>query len=151
MKKNILKRELVDSALFRAFTALIVVFILGIIFNADGAFFKWGTHRDMLRLSSVFSILVITAVAFATMKIHLGLPTFVTIPACLCIGVACGATSGILVSRFKMQPFIATLSLMVFARGLAKWDERQRRYPAYSSRNARNGIPRQNLKYKRCR
>lgn len=142
MKKNLLKSGLIDSPLFRAFAALIVVFILGIIFNADGAFFKWGTHRDMLRLSSVFgilacgmtiviltggidlsvgSVLAITAVSFAILKIHMGLSTFVSILACLGIGISCGTASGILVSKFKMQPFIATLSLMVFARGLAKW------------------------------
>jgi ribose transport system permease protein len=35
-------------------------------------------------------------------------------------GVACGALSGTVIARFKMQPFIATLAMMVFARGLAK-------------------------------
>ncbi len=32
----------------------------------------------------------------------------------------CGAASGVLVAKFNMQPFIATLAMMVFARGLAK-------------------------------
>ena len=31
----------------RALGALIIVFVIGLIFNADGAFYKWGTHRDM--------------------------------------------------------------------------------------------------------
>jgi ribose transport system permease protein len=35
-------------------------------------------------------------------------------------GILIGLTSGTLVARFKLQPFIATLALMVFARGLAK-------------------------------
>ena len=42
------------------------------------------------------------------------------IPACLLIGLACGAISGGLVGRFGIQPFIVTLAMMVFARGLAK-------------------------------
>jgi ribose transport system permease protein len=41
--------------------------------------------------------------------------------ACLVIGTALGAASGGLIGRFKIQPFIATLAMMVFARGMAKW------------------------------
>ena len=38
----------------------------------------------------------------------------------LLIGLACGAVSGGITSVFSIQPFIATLAMMVFARGLAK-------------------------------
>ena len=41
----------------RALAALLLVMVLGLIFNADGAFLKWGTHRDMLRHVSVYGIL----------------------------------------------------------------------------------------------
>jgi len=41
----------------RALIALIAIILVGALFNADGAFFKWGTHRDMLRQASVFGIL----------------------------------------------------------------------------------------------
>ena len=41
-------------------------------------------------------------------------------PLALVIGAACGALSGTLVGVAKLQPFIATLAMMVFARGLAK-------------------------------
>ncbi len=34
--------------------------------------------------------------------------------------MACGALSGTLIARFGIQPFIVTLAMMVFARGLAK-------------------------------
>jgi len=34
---------------------------------------------------------------------------------------ASGGISGALVSRAKLQPFIATLAMMTFARGLAKY------------------------------
>ena len=41
----------------RALLALLLVILVGCVFNADGAFFKLGTHRDALRQSSVFGIL----------------------------------------------------------------------------------------------
>src|SRR5260370_34579149 len=41
----------------RALVALLFVLLLGWVFNAHGAFFKLGTHRDALRQASVFGIL----------------------------------------------------------------------------------------------
>src|SRR5262245_61352728 len=125
----------------RALVALIFVLIIGCIFNADGAFFKAGTHRDALRQASVFgilacgltlviisggidlavgSILAFIAVAFSLMSIHWGWTPWISVPTCLLLGVGCGATSGGLTAWFRIQPFIATLAMMVFARGLAK-------------------------------
>ena len=131
-----------SSPLTRALAALIIVFLIGVIFNADGAFLKWGTHRDMLRAVSVYgllacgmtlviitggidlsvgSILGLVAVAFSLFSIHWGWPLYAVLAVCLLVGAVCGAASGALISRFKIQPFIATLAMMVFARGLAKW------------------------------
>ena len=45
------------SPVARALAALVLIFIIGFIFNAEGTFFKWDTHRDMLRHISVFAIL----------------------------------------------------------------------------------------------
>ncbi len=125
----------------RAFSALVFVFVLGLIFNADGTFYQWGTHRDMLRQVSVIGILacgmtlvVITggidlavgsvlglnAVLFALLTLHLAWTPFLAVLACLIVGGACGSLSGTLIARYRMQPFIATLAMMVFARGLAK-------------------------------
>ena len=130
------------SPVFRAMVALLFVFLLGLIFNADGSFFKWDTHRDMLRHISVFGILAcgmtlviiaagidlsvgsllgLTAVLFSMFSIQMGWPPTITIFVCLLAGTACGMVSGGLISKFKIQPFIATLAMMVFARGLAKW------------------------------
>ena len=130
------------SPVTRALAALIIIFIIGLIFNADGAFFKWGTHRDMLRAVSVYgilacgmtlviiaggidlsvgSILALTAVCFSLFTIHKGINTFVAIVACLAIGTLCGACSGAFIAKFRIQPFISTLAMMVFARGVAKW------------------------------
>lgn len=126
----------------RALLALVLIVLIGCAFNADGAFFRWSTHRDMLRQVSVYGILacgmtlvVITggidlavgsvlglcAVLFAQLSIHRGLSAPVAIAGVLLGGAAAGLTSGSLVARFRMQPFIATLAVMVFARGLAKW------------------------------
>lgn len=132
----------VRSPFARALLALLCILILGAIFNADGAFFKWTTHRDMLRQISVFAILAcgmtvvilaggidlsvgsvlgFSAVLFALTSIHWGYPPWVCVLLCLAAGSLCGFTSGLLVARFRIQPFIATLAMMVFARGLAKW------------------------------
>ncbi len=45
------------SPTVRALGALVIVFVIGMIFDANGTFFKWGTHRDMLRAVSVYGIL----------------------------------------------------------------------------------------------
>ena len=125
----------------RALVALLLVLVIGGCFNANGAFFKWGTHRDALRQASVFgilacgmtlviisggidlavgSVLAFVAVSFSLMSIHWGWTPWVAIPACLVLGLACGAISGGVTAWFGIQPFIATLAMMVFARGLAK-------------------------------
>jgi ribose transport system permease protein len=135
-------RSWLRSPLLRAFAALMLVFLLGMFFNADGAFFKWNTHRDMLRHISVFAILAcgmtlviitagidlsvgsllgLTAVVFSLFSLQKAWPPLLALPVCLAIGAALGVLSGGLIGRFKIQPFIATLAMMVFARGMAKW------------------------------
>lgn len=125
----------------RAVVALLFILLIGCIFNADGAFYKWGTHRDALRQASVFgilacgmtlviisggidlavgSVLALVAVTFSLMTIHWGWSGWAAIPLCLLIGLLCGAISGGIISWFGIQAFIATLAMMVFARGLAK-------------------------------
>jgi ribose transport system permease protein len=125
----------------RALVALLLVVLLGCWFPAEGAFFKWGTHRDALRQASVYgllacgmtlvivsggidlsvgSVLALVAVCFAKFTIHWQWHAAVAIPVCLVIGAAAGAAAGTLAAWFRIQPFIATLALMVFARGLAK-------------------------------
>jgi ribose transport system permease protein len=119
-----------------------LVLLLGCLFNADGAFFRLGTHRDALRQASVYgilacgmtlviisggidlavgSVLAFVAVLFSLTVIHWGWSPWLAIPFCLAAGTATGVASGLLVARFDLQPFIATLAMMVFARGLAKY------------------------------
>ncbi len=134
--------SLMRSPTTRALGALIIVFVIGLIFNADGAFLKWTTHGDMLRAVSVFgllacgmtlviitggidlsvgSILGVSAVSFSIFCIRFSWPFYIAIIACLLIGMICGSVSGLIIARFRIQPFIATLAMMVFARGFAKW------------------------------
>ncbi len=134
-------RRLWAHAATRAVLALLLVLVLGCVFNADGAFFKAGTHRDALRQASVFGILAcgmtlviisggidlavgsvlgMVAVSFALMSIHAGWPAWLSVPACLLLGGFAGGVAGSLTAGFRIQPFIATLAMMVFARGLAK-------------------------------
>lgn len=47
------------------------------------------------------------------------LPWFVPVIAALLIGMACGAINGTLIARTGIPPFIATLGMMVSARGIA--------------------------------
>lgn len=136
------RKSWLRSPFLRAFSALVLVFLLGLVFNADGAFFKWNTHRDMLRHISVFAILAcgmtlviitagidlsvgsllgLTAVIFSLFTLQKAWTPWLALPACLAAGAVLGAVSGGLIGRFKIQPFIATLAMMVFARGMAKW------------------------------
>ena len=134
--------ELFRSPSARVLASLLVIVVLGLIFNADGSFFKWGTHRDMLRQVSVYgilacgmtlviitsgidlsvgSILGLSAVLFSLLSIQWGWSPWLAVAACFAAGTLCGAASGALVARFSIQPFIATLAMMVFARGMAKF------------------------------
>lgn len=129
------------SPVIRATLALGGMILLGAFFHADGAFFDWNTHRDMLRQVSVYGILAcgmtlviitagidlsvgsvlgLVAVLFSMTTIHYGWSPLIAIPCCLLAGTACGALSGAFVARYALQPFIVTLAMMVFARGLAK-------------------------------
>ncbi|PRY87375.1 ABC transporter permease [Donghicola tyrosinivorans] len=49
------------------------------------------------------------------------LPVIVPIVIGLAVGIAAGAINGLLIAYTRIPPFIATLGMMVFARGAAKW------------------------------
>jgi ribose transport system permease protein len=125
----------------RALFSLALILLVGMVFNADGAFFEWGTHRDMLRQVSVIgilacgmtlvivsggidlsvgSIMALAAVLFSIASIHSGWPVLLAGLAAMGAGFACGWISGRVIAQYKVQPFIATLAMMVFARGAAK-------------------------------
>lgn len=135
-------RGIIALPITRAVFALLIILILGAVFNAEGSFFRWDTHRDMLRHISrygilacgmtlviitggidlaVGSILGLVSVVSAILMIHWQWSPLLAVPLCLMLGLACGSLSGVLVSRFRVQAFIATLAMMVFARGAAKY------------------------------
>lgn len=60
-------------------------------------------------------------ILFSIFSMHWGCSPGLAIAMALLLGAGCGAVSGGLIARFHMQPFIVTLAMMVFARGLAKW------------------------------
>ena len=69
---------------------------------------------------SVGSVLGLSAMLFAIFLIQFGWPPVVAIVLCLLVGSGIGSVSGLLVARFRVQPFVATLAMMVAARGVAK-------------------------------
>src|SRR5215467_1760150 len=116
----------------RALLALLLVLLIGCLFNANAAFFKLGTHRDALRQASVFGILAcgltlvilsggidlavgsmlgLIAVMFSMMTMWWNWPAAIAIGACVLIGAVCGGVSGSLVAWARLQPFIATLAM----------------------------------------
>lgn len=134
-------RLILNVLWIRALLALLLVGLIGCFANADGAFFQWSTHRDMLRQVSVYgilacgmtlvvitggidlavgSVLALCAVLFAKLSLHQGLPALFTLGVVLAAGATTGLTSGAVIARWRVQPFVATLAMMVFARGLAK-------------------------------
>lgn len=129
------------SPLARAIFALVFVMALGVVFPAEGAFYRSGTHVGALRQLSVHGILAVgllpviltggidlavgsmlglVAVVVAKLVMHLGFSGLIGVLAGIVVGAGCGAISGSLVSFARVQPFVATLAMMVFARGLAK-------------------------------
>ena len=130
-----------NAPVARALLALLLMIAIGCAFNAGGAFFHWSVHRDMLRQVSTFgilacgmtvvivtagidlsvsSVLALAAVCFAWLTLPHGWPAVLAIPVVLAVGAALGSVSGVLVARMRIQPFVVTLAMMVFARGLAK-------------------------------
>lgn len=129
------------GSVLRAAVPLALVLLLGCLFHRQGAFFRWQTHAAVLREISgvgilacgmtlvivtggidlsVGSLLGLSAVSFALLTLPLGWPASIAIGSVLALGAGLGLCSGLLISRLRLQPFIATLAMMVFARGLSK-------------------------------
>jgi len=131
---------------YRGPVALVVVFLLGVLFggqNAQGQriFLTTRTHTDILFEYaeygilaagmtlviltagidlSVGSVLGLSSVVFSLLVLGYGMPPLLACLVAACVGALCGAVNGLLISRARFQPFVATLAMMVVARGLAK-------------------------------
>jgi ribose transport system permease protein len=137
MKQNIA----LSRPALRAVLPLVAVLLLGSLFHAHGAFFEWQTHRALLREIavhgilacgmtvvivaagidlSVGSVLGLCAVSVAWLSMHAGWSGAPALLAVLALGSAAGLVTGWLVAVARIQAFVVTLAMMVFARGLAK-------------------------------
>jgi len=67
---------------------------------------------------SVGSVLALSGVGTA-MAVKAGVPVGLAMGFGVVIGAACGAINGLVVTRAKIPPFVATLGMMLMARGLA--------------------------------
>jgi ribose transport system permease protein len=70
---------------------------------------------------SVGSVLGFAATLFSLLVIKFGWDPLSAFLVTLLAGGVAGIISGSLISKFRMQPFVATLAMMVAARGAAKW------------------------------
>lgn len=69
---------------------------------------------------SVGSLLGMTAMCFSIFTCWWHWPAWAAVTGALAVGTLAGAINGVLVAYGRMQPFAATLAMMVFARGVAK-------------------------------
>lgn len=68
---------------------------------------------------SVGTVMTLSAVMAGVFITYWGMPVPIGVLAGLTTGAAVGFTNGVLISRLKIPPFIATLGTMMIARGLA--------------------------------
>jgi len=142
------RRVLDTLGSFRGIAALIAVFLIGVIFTPKSYTTGWpifltlrtqsdilfeyaeygilATGMTLVILSggidlSVGSVLGFSATLFSLLMIAEGWGPVPAILACIVAGAVAGSLNGFLISRFRMQPFVATLAMMVAARGAAKW------------------------------
>ncbi len=133
---------------YRGLFAFVFVFILGCVFTPHightntSIFLLPGTQLDILYEYceygllatgmtlviltggidlSVGSVLGCSATLFALLTIGYGWGIVPAVVAVMVFGLVAGAINGLLISRFRMQPFVATLAMMTVARGAAKW------------------------------
>ena len=131
----------------RGVLALLAVFLLGVYFSPKAPGTDWplfltggiqkgilfdyaeygilATGMTLVILSggidlSVGSVLGASSVIFSLLVIGCGWSPLTALLVCIAAGLAAGTFSGFLISRFRMQPFVATLAMMVAARGAAK-------------------------------
>ncbi len=74
---------------------------------------------------SVGSVIALSGVTTA-MALHAGLPPAAAIPVGVATGALCGTANGLVITQLRIVPFIATLGMLLVARGLAKGLSHQR-------------------------
>lgn len=133
---------------YRGVLAFILVFILGVVLSPESlrtgksVFLNWETQKDILFEYAEFGILaagmtlvIITAgidlsvgsvlgfaaTFFSLLVIGYGWTPVPAVLITVLATAAMGAVSGLVIARFRIQPFVATLGMMLIARGAAKY------------------------------
>jgi ribose transport system permease protein len=68
---------------------------------------------------SVGTLMTFCAVMAGVFLTYWGLPIYVGVLAAIAFGALCGFTSGVLIAKLKIPPFIATLGMMMLLKGLS--------------------------------
>jgi ribose transport system permease protein len=68
---------------------------------------------------SVGSVLAFSMMVFGVMIVDFHIPYVLGILVAICTGTMCGLVNGLLIAELRIPPFIATMSMMSIARGLA--------------------------------
>lgn len=131
-----------SSPLVRALLALAAVLALGCVCNANGAFFRLGTHLSVLDTAgvrgmvaigeclvilgagidlSVGAVLGLCGMVFAGLMLRAGWSVLPAALVAMAVAGVFGLINGVLVARARVQPFLATLATMVIARGFARY------------------------------
>jgi len=132
---------------WRGLVAFFLVFVLGCLFTPRAAdtgmpiFLSWRTQLDILFENceygllatgmtlvilaggidlSVGSVLGFAATLFALLTVGHGWGIPAASLTVVAAGLLAGVVNGVLIARFRMQPFVATLAMMTAARGFAK-------------------------------
>src|SRR5438094_656977 len=138
-------REWLDR--YRGLIAFVAVFALGCFLTPKAhdsrlpIFLSWHTQLDILfeyceygLLAtgmtlviltggidlSVSSVLGFCATLFALLTVGYGWGIAPSVGAVVIAGMVAGAVNGLLISRWRLQPFVVTLAMMTAARGMAK-------------------------------
>lgn len=135
---TLLKRA---AGLMRDWTIVIaLVIVWGVMSILSPHFLQWSNISNILLQSSnimmcsigmtfilicgqmdlsVGSVEALAGTICALLIVNLDIPFPLAVLGAICAGALCGLVSGIIVSRFKFPPFIATLSMQGIARGVA--------------------------------
>lgn len=133
---------------YRGVLAFVVVFLLGIAFSpaslktGNSTFLNWSLQNDILFEYaeygilaagmtlviitagidlSVGSVLGFSATFFSLLLLGYGWPAWQAALAAMAAAGLMGMASGLVISAFRIQPFVATLGMMLIARGAAKF------------------------------
>lgn len=68
---------------------------------------------------SVGSVVALSMMVLGYLNVEAGYPMYIAISGALCAAALTGMVAGLLITEFKVPPFIATLAMMSIARGLA--------------------------------